>query len=323
MKKSLASALIFSACAISGGVVHAAEWPAKPLRLIVPFPAGGSTDVLARGLATRLESEFKKPVIVENISGGATVPAVQGLMRGEADGHTMILSSATTFNLAPLLMSSVPYNPARDLAAVTVLATASNWIMVRSDRPEKSIGDLERTIAANPGTVTIGINGLGGVAHLSLEAWKKAAKLDFTIVPYRGSPQAVTDLMGGQVAATVDVVGSTLQHLRGGKVKTLGLLQNNRSPAMKDVPAAPESGASIPPVLTYLAIAVKAGTSPERIDKLHQAIRKAAGDPEYRKLMAGLVMEPVLNSPAEADAYLRAESIRYGKIVAASGIKYE
>ncbi|BDB30655.1 hypothetical protein Tamer19_51140 [Cupriavidus sp. TA19] len=323
MKKLFASMCIFAACAISGGAVYGAEWPTKSLRLIVPFPAGGSTDVLARGLATRLESQFKKPVIVENISGGATVPAVQSLMRNEADGHTMILSSATTFNLAPLMMSSVPYNPAKDLATVTVLARASNWIMVRSDRPEKSIGDLERTIAAHPGTVTIGINGLGGVAHLSLEAWKKAAKLDFTIVPYRGSPQAVTDLMGGQVVATVDVVGSTLQHLRGGKVKTLGLLQNSRSPAMKDVPAAPESGASIPPVVTYLAIAVKAGTPRERVEKLHQAIKVAAADTEYKKLMADLVMEPVLSSPADADTYLRAESVRYGKIVAASGIKYE
>lgn len=297
------------------------DWPGKTLRLVVPFPPGGSTDVLARALAQKLGARLSKTVVVENISGGATVPAVQNVLRADSDGSTLLLSSDITFSVNPHMMRAIPYAPAKDFVPVTILGTAPNWLMVRSDRSEKTIADLARTIAAHPGTVTIGVNGIGGAAQLGLESWKKAANLDFTVVPYRGSPPAVADLMGGQITATVDVVGSSLQHVKGGKLKALGLLQDKRDPLIKDLPAGAEGGALAPRITTYFAIAVKAGAPADRLQRLNQAIKESASEADYRKLMADLVIDPVLNSPADAAAYIKSETDRYGALVKQSGMK--
>lgn len=299
------------------------EWPSKNVRLIVPFPPGGLVDVLARALTVPLGKRLGKPVIVENISGGGTVPAVQNLLRSEADGHALLMTSDVTLSINPVLMPSIPYSPAKDLTPVTVLSTTANWLIVRADRPEKNFSDLAKTIAANPGQVSIGVNAIGGAAHLGLETWKMASRLDFTVVPYRGGPAAITDLIGGQVSATIDVPGSSIQHVRGGKVRPLGVLQDRRTPSLKDVPAAAEGGASAPQVKTYLAIVVKSGTPADRVQKLFQAIRESANEAEYQTLLASLINDPVLNSPAEAAAYLQGETIRYGKLVKESGVKLE
>lgn len=300
-----------------------AEWPSKSLRLIVPYPPGGSVDVLARSLAVRLGKRLGKSVVVENISGGATVPAVQSLLRSEADGHTMLITSDVTLSVNPVLLPALPYSPARDMSPITIFYKSANWLIVKSDRPEKSFNDLVKTIAANPGQVTIGVNAVWGAAQLGLETWKKASGLDFTVVPYRGGPAAITDLIGGQVTATVDVPGSSMPHVRSGKVRPLGVLQSKRSPSVKDVPAVLESGGQGPQVLTYVAVVAKAGTPADRIQKLNTAIHESAQEPEYQALLASLASDPVLSTPAEAAAYIQSETVRYGKLVKESGVKLD
>lgn len=301
-----------------------ADWPSKNLRLVVPFPPGGSTDVIARALAVRMEKKLGKSVVVENVTGGATVPAVQNVLRADADGHTLFISSDVTFSVNPHLLPSISYAPLKDFAPVTILGTTANWMIVRSDRPEKTFGDLAKTIAANPGKVTIGVNAIGGAAHLGLEAWKKAEHLDFTVVPYRGGPAAVTDLLGGQVTATVDVTGSSVQYARAGKVRPLAVFQERRSTALKDLPTARESNKTAPEISTYLAIVVKAGTSPDRVQKLNKAIKESVADAEFQTLMrSNLLYDPVVNSPEEASSFLKSELVRYGKLVSQAGIKLE
>ncbi|MEZ1562495.1 Bug family tripartite tricarboxylate transporter substrate binding protein [Klebsiella variicola] len=302
---------------------QAPEWPSKSIRLIVPFPPGGSVDVLARALAVRMAKRLGKSVTIENISGGATIPAVQSLLRSEADGHTMLITSDVTLSVNPVLLPSAPYSPARDMNPITIFYKTANWLIVKSDRPEKSFSDLVKTIAANPGQVTIGVNAVWGSAQLGLETWKKTSGLDFTVVPYRGGPAAITDLIGGQVTATVDVPGSSMPHVRSGKVRPLGVLQNKRSPSMKDVPAVLENGGQGPQVQTFVAIVAKSGTPADRIQKLNTVIRESAQEPEYQALLASLVSDPVLSSPAEAAAYIESETVRYGKLVKESGVKLE
>ena len=300
-----------------------AEWPAKNLRLIVAFPPGGSVDVLARSLAMRLTKQLGKSVIVENVSGGATVPAVQSLLRSEADGHTMLITSDVTLSINPVLLSSAPYSVTRDLMPITVLYTSPNWLLVKSDRSEKSFSDLVKTIAANPGQVSIGVNATWGAAQLGLETWKKASGLDFTVVPYRGGPAAITDLIGGQLTATVDFPGSSIPHVRSAKVRTLGILQDKRSPAMQDVPAILEGGSQGPRVQSFVAIVAKSGTPTDRIQKLNQAIHQAAKEPEYQAMLDSLMSDSVLNSPAQAAAWIQGETLRYGKLVKESGVKLD
>lgn len=299
------------------------DWPSKNLRLIVPFPPGGSVDVLARSLAIHLGKRLGKSVVVENITGGATVPAVQSLLRSDTDGHTLLMTSDVTLSINPVLMRSAPYSPAKDLSPVSILYTSPNWFLVKADRPEKTFNDLVKTIAENPGTVSIGVNATWGAAQLGLETWKKASGLDFTVVAYRGSPAAVTDLMGGQVTATIDFPGSSVQHVSGGKVRPLGILQDKRSPAMKDLPAILEKGVQGPRVQNYVAIVAKAGTPAERIQKLNQVILDSAKDPEFQALLAKLMSDTVLSSPSEAAAYIQSETVRYGKLVKESGVKLD
>lgn len=320
---ALAPALMAAVAAPTPVMAQQPEWPSKNIRLIVPFPAGGSVDVLARSLAVRLAKRLGKSVTVENISGGATVPAVQNLLRSEADGHTLLITSDVTLSVNPVLLPSAPYLPTRDMSPITIFYKTANWIIVKSDRPEKSFSDLVKTIAANPGKVSIGVNAVWGAAQLGLETWKKASGLDFTVVPYRGGPAAITDLIGGQVTATVDVPGSSIPHVRGGKVRPLGILQSQRSPSLKDVPAVLEGGSQGPQVQTFVAIVAKSGTPPERIQKLNEAIRESAQEPEYQDLLASLMSDPVLSSPAEAAAYIQSETVRYGKLVKESGVKLD
>lgn len=327
MKKLAAWALVpaWRAAAVvpAPAMAQPPEWPSKNLRLIVPFPPGGSVDVLARSLAIRMGKRLGKSVTVENISGGATVPAVQSLLRAEADGHTMLITSDVTLSVNPVLLPSLPYSPAKDISPITIFYKSANWLIVRADRPEKSFSDLVKTIAANPGQVTIGVNAVWGAGQLGLETWKKASGLDFTVVPYRGGPAAITDLIGGQVTATVDVPGSSIPHVRSGKVRPLGVLQSNRSPSLKDVPAVLESGGQGPQVQTFVAIVAKSGTPADRIQKLNAAIRESAQEPEYQTLLASLVSDLVLSSPAEAAAYIQSETVRYGMLVKESGLKLE
>lgn len=320
---SLALLPVLMAATAMPAMAQQPDWPSKNLRLIVPFPPGGSVDVLARSLAVRLAKRLGKSVIVENISGGGTVPAVQSLLRSEADGHALLITSDVTLSVNPVLMPAIPYSPAKDLTPVTVLYTTVNWLIVKADRPEKNFSDLAKTIAAHPGQVSIGVNAIGGAGHLGLEAWKKTSHLDFTVVPYRGGPAAITDLIGGQVTATVDVPGSSMPHVRGGKVKPLAVLQDRRSPSLKDVPAATEGGISAPQVTTYVAIVVKSGTPADRVQKLYQAIKESANEPEYQTLLSSLVSDAVLSSPADAAAYIQGETARYGKLVKESGVKLE
>ncbi len=319
----LALAPVLIAVTATPVMAQKAEWPSKNLRLIVAFPPGGSVDVLARSLAVRLTNRLGKSVIVENVSGGATVPAVQSLLRSEADGHTMLITSDVTLSINPVLLSSAPYSPAKDLTPITVLYTSPNWLIVKAGRPEKSFSDLVKTIAANPGQVTIGVNATWGAAQLGLETWKKTSGLDFTVVPYRGGPAAITDLIGGQVTATVDFPGSSIQHVRSGKVRTLGILQDKRSPIMQDVPATLEGGSQGPQVQSFVAIVAKSGTPMDRIQKLNRAIHEAAKEPEYQTLLASLMSDAVLSSPSHAAAHIQSETVRYGKLVKESGVKLD
>ena len=202
------------------------DWPKRNMKVVVPYPAGGSADAMGRMVANKLAKAFPKvSVVVENIPGGATVPGALAVLRDAADGHTLFMASDGTLNINRWLLKDVRYDADRDFTPVTVLNSYPHWLIVNPQGPYKSLDDLVKAIRAKPGKVSISINTIGGSAHLALDNWRRVNDLDFAIVPYRGSPPAVTDLIGGHTDAHMDVVASSAAFARSGRVLPVAVLQ--------------------------------------------------------------------------------------------------
>lgn len=307
--------------ALVGGAAHAAEWPTKPLRIVVPFPAGGSYDTIARTLAPKLERRLGQAVTVENISGGATVPGVLSVLNANADGHSLLLASDGSLNINPHTIPNLPYNPDTQLTPVTVLNTVPHWVVSRPGGKFSSFSELGAYIRANPGKVSISVNAVGGAAHLGLASWRQQNQLDFAIVPYRGSPPAMTDLIGGRTDAHVDVIGSSVSYVTAGKIKPLGVLQRSavaQFPELEKQNA--QDGRSLL-VRANLALVVKAGTPAAVIDRLYREVKASVQEPDFQARLQSLAYEPLLSTPAEARAFILGETARYGEI--ARSVKLE
>ncbi len=308
MKSVVAGAVIFSATCAS------AAWPERTLRLVVPFPAGGSYDIIGRLLSQKLEKRLGQSVVVENVSGGATVPGVMSALKDNADGYTLLLASDGSLNINPHTIKGLRYNPDTELTPVTILNTVPHWIVARVDRKETSLTDLKSYIQKNPGKVSISINTVGGAAHLGLANWKQQNKLDFAIVPYRGSPPAMADLIGGQTDAHVDVIGSSVAYVTGGKVKPLAVLQTEPVSQFPKIETQKANDKNALVLRANLALVVKTGTPQAIIDRLYKEVKASVEEPDFVEKLKTLAYEPVLLPPAQARKFLHAETARYGAI---------
>lgn len=311
---SVVRAIAACAALAAASASAAATWPDRPLRLVVPFPAGGSYDIVGRTLARKLEKRLGQPVVVENIAGGATVPAVMSVLKDNADGNVLLLASDGTLTINPYVIKGLRYQPEKDLTPVTIVNTVPHWIVARSDRKERNLGDLTAFIRSHPGKVSISVNTVGGVAHLGLASWKTTNGLDFTIVPYRGSPPAMSDLIGGQTDAHVDVIGSSVAYVSDGKVKPLATLQDQTVKQFPKLEAQPPGAKDALLVSANLALMVKAGTPQPIVERLYREVKSSVEEPDFLARLQSLSYEPVLTPPAEARNFLRSESARYGAI---------
>lgn len=310
-------AAIFGASLCSASFAVHAAWPERPLRLVVPFPAGGSYDIVARILSRKLEKRLGQPVVVENIAGGATVPGVMSALKDKAEGYTLLLASDGSLTINPHVIKGLRYNPDADLTPVTILTTVPHWIVTRADRKEGNLTDLKAYIRGNPGKVSISINTVGGAAHLGLASWKQRNGLDFTIVPYRGSPPAMADLIGGQTNAHVDVIGSSVAYVTDGKVKPLATLQDHTVTQYPKLETQKADSQDALLVRANLALVVKTGTSQPIIERLYNEVKSSVEEPDFIARLQSLAYEPVLTPPAQTRKFLQAESARYGAIAKA------
>lgn len=310
---TLMRSLVVGVALCSAAVAHAA-WPDRPIRLVVPFPAGGSYDIVGRALAQKLEKRLGQPIVVENISGGATVPGVMSALKDNADGYTLLLTSDGSLNINPHTVKGLRYNPDTELTPVTIVNTVPHWIVARADRKETTLTELKAYIQKNPGKVSISINTVGGAAHLGLANWKQVNKLDFAIVPYRGSPPAMADLIGGQTDAHVDVIGSSVAYVTSGKVKPLATLQAEPVKQFPKLETQKRNDKNALMVRANLALMVKTGTPQAIIDRLYQEVKASVGEADFAARLESLAYEPLLTPPAEARKFLHAETARYGVI---------
>jgi len=301
---------------------QAQAYPSKPIRWIVPFPPGGSTDILARVVGQKLTEAWGQQVIVENRGGaGGTLGAAEAA-RSPADGYTLLMG-AIHHTIATSVYPKLPYDFQKDFAPITVVAIVPNVLVVNPSVPAKTTKELIAYAKANPGKLTYGSAGMGTAHHLIGELFNLRAGTEIVHVPYKGSAPAVADLIGGQVSMMYDTVASCLPHVKSGKLRPLAVATAKRSSALPDVPTIAESALPGFEVTTWFGALAPAKTPPDIVAKLNAEMVKILAMPDVRKRLLEAGAEPVGNTPAEMAAQIKRETEEFAKIVKQAKITAE
>ena len=303
-------------------VAHAENYPARPVRVIVPFAPGGPTDVFARLLAQKLSASLGQQFYVENMVGGGGNIGMGAAARAAPDGHTVVFVS-TSFIVNPSLHAKIPYDPYKDFAPVTLAAYSPNLLSVHPSVPAKTVGELIAFLKANPGKYSFASAGLGTTPHLSGELFKLSQKLDLVHVPFNGSAPAIGSTLAGHTPIAFTVITPAVPQVKDGKLRALAVTTPKRSPALPDVPTLAESGLADQEADTMQGILVPAGTPKPLIDKLHHAILDVMALPDIKDRMAELGFEAVANTPEEFGARISAEIPKWAKVIRDANIKAE
>ena len=313
--------LVCATAALVSGTALGQAYPTKPVRLIVPFPAGGPADLFGRGLAQGMSANLGQPVIVENKGGVGGVLGVDSVAKAAPDGYTLGLNSASTVSIAPFSMSTIPYDPNKDLALITTVVRVPEVLAVHPSLPVNSLAELVAYAKANPGKVNFGSAGSGSITHLAGELLKAEAKIDLVHIPYKGAAPAVNDLLGGQVQMGVFDVPVLLPHIRAGKLKALAVTSGSRASTLPDVPTTGEL--NYPKVLSdnWYGLVAPAATPPAVLKRLNEAAVAALRSPELVEQYAKVSGIASPSTPQEYAAFLAVEQAKWGAIVKAIGFR--
>jgi tripartite-type tricarboxylate transporter receptor subunit TctC len=317
---ALAAAWPAAPAAAQGPAQAIAAYPSKPIRLVVPFPAGGGTDMLARALGEGLAKELGQTVIVDNKAGAGTVIGNDAVAKSPADGHTLLINTSA-FAIAPSLQPRMPYAAETAFAAVTLLGRAPSVAVVRPDSPLASGADFLAQARRHPGKLTYGSAGNGTSTHLAAELLKVSHRIFVTHVPYRGASPVITDLMGGQIDLAFATLPSVAPFIAGGKLRPLAVTGAKRSPLLPGVPTFAELGVRGYEAELWYGIWAPAGVPEAVLKKLHAAIGRVAAGDEFRRRAQGEGLVLSLEPPAQAQAIVTADIARWKKVVDAQSIK--
>jgi tripartite-type tricarboxylate transporter receptor subunit TctC len=296
-------------------------YPDKTVRVVVPFPAGGATDILARLLAERMSSVWGKPVIVENVSGAAGATGTAQVAKAAPDGHTLLVATGTTTTLLPHLRADLPYQPLRDFEAVTQVCSFPNVLVVRPAIPAHTVKELIEVVRANPGKYSYASSGFGASPHLSAEWFKLITKTDILHVPFTGSAPALPALLGGHVDMMFDTMPSIWPSVQDGKLRALGVTTAERVPFIPDLPAIAETLPDYD-VTSWLGIMVPTGTPADIRAKIAAPIQQFIADPavvQKLKDLGAVAAKP--NTPDDFNAALKKDYEKWGRVIKATGIK--
>ena len=320
MKSRLLAAALGMLLALAA---HAQQWPGKPVKLVVPFTAGGSTDTVARIIAEKLSTRVGQPVVVENKAGAGGALGSDFVAKSPADGYTLLVGTSSTMAIAPWVYTKLPYNPTRDFAPVTLLGIADIIVVVNSEVPIRNTKQLLDYAKANPGKLTFASGGNGSISHLLGEYFKSMAKVDMLHVPYKGDAQMVTDLLGGQVNLAFGTAVAWLPHIKSGKVAAIAVTNPKRSTTLTDLPTLNESGVPGYEAVQWFGIAAPTGTPREVIQRLNTEIKAILAMPDVQKRFVDLGFDVVGDTPDEFAAFLRAENAKWKKIAEIAGTKLD
>ena len=296
-------------------------YPSKPIRFVVPYPAGGPLDTVARLLGQKVSESVKQPVIVENKPGAGGNIGADSVAKSAPDGYTLLMGAVATHAINPTLYASMPYDAIRDFQPVTQLASTPNVLIVNPSLPAASVREFIAYAKANPGKLNFGSGSTGSAGHLAGELFKTMAGVDMTHVPYKGAAPAMQDLIAGRVQLMFDNFASASAQVKAGKVRALAVTTAKRSALAQDLPTIAESGLAGFDINTWFGLFVPAGTPRDVVERLHAEFTQALALPDIREKLLNLGAEPVGNRPEEFAAYIRSEADKYARVIKASGAR--
>lgn len=314
MKKYLAAAAAAVLTCVGAGAHAQAGYPQKPVHIIVPFAAGGSTDILARMTANALAADLGVSVVVENKAGASGNIGMEAVAKAAPDGHTLLFTS-TNLTMNPAVIDKVPYDPIRDFSGVTMLAFGPMLLITQPNFGGGTLRGVIDQVRANPGKFNFSSSGAGGAPHLAGEMLKLREGLDMVHVPYPGAAPALTDIVSGQVQMTFTTYVSARSLLDAGRVGVVAVASAERLPVLPNVPTFAEEGLKDFEIGTMFGLLAPKGTPGPIIERLYQAVKKAAEDPEFRKKITDLGASVVINTPADYDVYLQHDVAKWAEFV--------
>jgi tripartite-type tricarboxylate transporter receptor subunit TctC len=305
--------------AVAPAMASAQAYPSKPVKIVVPFAAGGATDVVARLLAQKLGEAWGQSVIVENKAGAGGNIGADLVAKSPPDGYTLLMTSGSIVTANQHMYKNMTFDPAKELVPVTNVATGPQVIAVTTGFPAKDLKELIAYAKANPKKVNFGSAGVGTQTHLAAENFAHSAGIDITHVPYKGESAAITDLIGGQIQMVTPNMGAAVPHLQQGKIRVLAVTSKERSPQMPDVPAAAEV---IPGFENagWFGLMAPAGTPRDVIDRVHRDSAKILGSDDFKARLTQIGMVPVGNNPSDFGVAIREESARWAKVIKDRGL---
>lgn len=315
--------LFAAGLALASSLAAAQAYPAKPIRLIVPYAPGGATDIIARAAAIELSKTLGQAVAVDNRAGAGGNLGSEMAARSAPDGYTMVMSASSLHGITPFLYTKLNYDPNKDLVPVIVLASFANVLVVNPEVKANSVKELTALARAQPGKLTCASSGSGSTIHMSCEMYKHMLGLDITHIPYKGSGPAMIDLIGGQVNLMFDNIPSAITHIRGGKLRALATTGPKRAVSLPDLPTMIESGVPGYESTAWFSLAMPAGTPREIILRMNAEGQKATKAPDFIRRMTELGYEIVGGSPELMASMIQDELKRWGPIVKASGAKVD
>jgi len=316
---TLAAASALGLLALTPLAAQAQAFPTKAITIIVPFSAGGTTDILARVLGQFISKDLGQPVIIDNRAGAGGNIGTQLVARAAPDGHTILMGTVGTHAINQSLYPKLAFDPIKDFAPLTRVALVPNLLVANPAQPFKTVKELMAYAKANPGKVTFGSSGSGTSIHLSGELFKQMAGVDLQHVAYKGSAPAVNDLLGNHIAIMFDNMPSAISHVKAGKLRPLAVTTAQRSPALPDVPTIAEAGVPGYEATSWFGLLAPAKTPAPVVAKLNAAILKALADPDVKNKLLEQGAEPAGETPAQFAAFIASETVKWGKIVKQSG----
>jgi tripartite-type tricarboxylate transporter receptor subunit TctC len=319
--RTLKLLLVAIAAVVGGAQASAQDWPSKPIRFVVPFAAGGSTDVLTRLLCEQLTVELKTPCVVENKGGAGGHVGGAAVAAAPADGYTFLVSAPGVLAYNKILYREMAFDPDKDLDPICLYAFQPNVLVVHPSLPVTSVTELIAYAKANPRKLNYASGGVGSTSHVAGELFKTMAGLDWQHVPYRGTGPSLVDLLAGQVQLTIDNLPAILPHIKTGAVRALAISTDKRVPQLPDLPTIAEAGLPGYAAISWQMVTAPAGTPRPILDRMAATISKLTADPAFRTRVAEAGAEPAGGTVDEARAFVKQETVKWREVVLKSGAK--
>ena len=320
MRKPIARACAV-ALFVSSGTLLAQSYPVKPIRFVVPFAPGGSTDIVARIIAQKMSENMGQQVVVDNRTGAGGNIGAEVAAKSPPDGYTMITATTGVMSINQFMYRKLPYDPEKDFAPVTQTGSLPLILVVHPSLPVRNVKELIAFAKARPGQLNYGSSGVGSATHMTTELFKTMTGIDIVHIPYKGSGQVMGDMVGGQLALIFDQVVSSMPHVQAGKLRALGITSAKRFPTLPDLPTIAEAGVPGYESISWAGVAVPAGTPKEIIARLHAEIVKVLQLPDIRERLLRDGIEPIGSTPEQFAAHIRAERVKWAKVVKDSGAR--